>query len=71
VFTKRQEAQMTDTQNLLSEADVAATLRISVRTLRRWHALRKGPPRIKIGRKIHYRIASVQNWIAGSESIDA
>jgi predicted DNA-binding transcriptional regulator AlpA len=62
---------MTTQSDLLTEADVAATLRISVRTLRRWHSLRKGPPRVKIGRKIHYRIGSVQNWIEGSESIDA
>lgn len=62
---------MTDMRNLLTEADVASTLRVSVRTLRRWHALRKGPPRVKIGRKIHYRSGSVQRWIEGSESVDA
>ena len=62
---------MTDTQNLLTETDVAAILRVSVRTLRRWHSLRKGPPRVKIGRKIHYRSGSVESWIEGSESIDA
>lgn len=62
---------MTDTRQLLTETDVASTLRVSIRTLRRWHALRKGPPRVKIGRKIHYRSGSVQNWIEGSESIDA
>ncbi|WP_082701093.1 helix-turn-helix domain-containing protein [Erythrobacter sp. YT30] len=62
---------MTNQNELLTEADVAATLRISVRTLRRWHSLRKGPPRVKIGRKIHYRSNSVQRWIENSETIDA
>lgn len=62
---------MTTYSDLLTEADVAATLRISVRTLRRWHSLRKGPPRVKIGRKIHYRRNTVQRWIESSETRDA
>ena len=62
---------MSSLEQLLDEEVVARRLRVSVRTLRRWHALRKGPPRVKIGRKVHYRESSVNGWIAGSETCDA
>lgn len=62
---------MNDFPRLLDENDVASSIGVSVRALRRWHALRKGPPRIKIGRKIHYREPSVREWLEGSETADA
>ena len=47
---------------------LAVYLDISVRTLWRWHQLRKGPPRIKIGRRPFYKRASVAAWIDRQEA---
>jgi AraC-like DNA-binding protein len=46
---------------------LARELGASPRTLMRWHALRMGPPRTVIGKKILYRIASVQTWLQQRE----
>ena len=36
---------------------------ISTRTADRWHTLRTGPPRIKVGRTILYRKQDVEAWL--------
>ena len=50
-----------------SPEQLAKQLRVSVRTLLRWHAMREGPPRVTQGRLILYRIAAVQAWLASRE----
>lgn len=51
----------------LTHEQVAAQLGISPRTLDRWHALGEGPPRIKVGKQIFYRLASVRAWLESRE----
>lgn len=50
-----------------SPEELARQLKISVRTLNRWHAMRRGPPRITQGRLVLYRVAAVQQWLASRE----
>ena len=54
-------------EGYISETDLAHQLNRSVRTLQRLAATRSGPPRIKIGRLIFYRIDSVRTWLAQQE----
>ena len=46
-----------------SEEEFAAELGVQVSTLRRWHTLRTGPPRTKLGRKIVYDRELTAGWI--------
>ena len=48
--------------------DLAERLEISERTLSRWARLRKGPPRIKIGKRVLYRTAAVKDWLKNKET---
>ena len=62
---------MSTSEPILSEflttEELAAELRRNKRTLDRWDVLRIGPPRTHIGRKVFYRRASVQKWLAAQE----
>ena len=51
----------------LTKQELAADLRRNPRTLDRWAALGMGPPRTRVGRKVLYRRASVQKWLADQE----
>jgi predicted DNA-binding transcriptional regulator AlpA len=46
---------------------LAVQIGITRRTLDRWYALRIGPPRVQIGRKILYRVEAVQQWLLSRE----
>jgi hypothetical protein len=48
---------------LLEPKQLAAELGLSARTLSRWHVLRQGPARIRVGRKIFYEIIVVREWL--------
>jgi predicted DNA-binding transcriptional regulator AlpA len=58
-------------QTLLSDyltpRQVAAELGICEKTLARWHAARRAPPRLTVGRKLLYRRATVSNWLQQQE----
>jgi hypothetical protein len=54
-------------EGYITEPDLARQLKRSVRTLQRLAAHQSGPPRIKIGRLIFYRIESVRAWLAQQE----
>ena len=54
-------------EGFISESDLARQLHRSVRTLQRLAATRSGPPRIKIGRSVYYKIDSVRTWLAQQE----
>jgi predicted DNA-binding transcriptional regulator AlpA len=54
-------------EGYIREADLAKQLRRSVRTLQRLTARRLGPPRIKIGRSVYYKIESVRAWLEQQE----
>ena len=57
-------------QELVPELEVAEVFGVSTRTLRRWARQRFGPPRIKVGRKIHYRRATIEAWLTELEGTD-
>lgn len=48
----------------LGQRDVAARWRLSVRTLERWRSRRQGPPFLKLGGKVVYRIEDVEAYEA-------
>ena len=51
------------TEDFLTQVATAKMLGMSERHLLRMHAERRGPPVIKIGRKIYYHKASVVAWL--------
>ena len=51
----------------LTRGELAAELDMCVRTLDRWHAMRRGPPRVTLGRLPLYRRAAVTAWIEKQE----
>ncbi len=58
---------MTHDDIRMKPAEVAQMLGISTRTLNRWHALRFGPPRCKIGRVVLYRKSAIFAWLEANE----
>ena len=59
---------MQPTTTHLKPTAVAELLGVSRRTLSRWHALRVGPARCKVGRTILYRQASITEWLVKNET---
>jgi hypothetical protein len=49
---------------LLTEGDVATQLHISVASIRRWRLERRGPPFIKVGSLVRYRLEDMEAWLA-------
>lgn len=54
--------------DLLSSDEIAALLDVSRRTLSRWNRLRKGPPRVKVGRSVFYRRHAFNEWVLSLEA---
>ena len=54
---------------MVNEVKAAEVLNISVQTARNWRCLRKGPPYIKLGRSVRYRIEDLEDFI-NSRRID-
>jgi predicted DNA-binding transcriptional regulator AlpA len=50
---------------------LAEELDIAPITVKRWAALKQGPPATKIGRRVLYRRSSVQAWLARQEQKQA
>ena len=53
----------------LRERELADLLGVSLRTLRRWHERRCGPPRVKFGRLVLYRKQAVRDWLISHEEV--
>jgi predicted DNA-binding transcriptional regulator AlpA len=53
----------------LKPTAVAKLLGVSRRTLSRWHALRVGPARCKVGRTVLYRSEAVEQWLVKNETL--
>lgn len=51
----------------LSRAALGAQLGVSVDTLARWETRRIGPPCVRVGRKVIYRIEAVREWLVRQE----
>lgn len=56
------------TPQILTPTELAERLGVSARTLSRWHLLRKGPPRVQVGRLIAYRTDAIENWLRANET---
>ncbi|MAP15421.1 helix-turn-helix domain-containing protein [uncultured Sulfitobacter sp.] len=52
----------------LKPTAVAEILGVSQRTLSRWHALRVGPARCKVGRTVLYRRDALEAWLCANET---
>lgn len=50
-----------------SEAALAAELGVCARTLKRWRAMREAPPVTRIGRRVMFRRAAVERWLAARQ----
>ena len=51
----------------MTEAELAARWRHSLRSLQRWRADGNGPPYLRIGRRIVFRITDVEAFEASRE----
>ncbi|WP_428660479.1 helix-turn-helix domain-containing protein [Reyranella sp.] len=51
----------------MTTVETARELRIGHRTLLRWHALKCGPPRVKVGRQFLYRREAIRAWLEAKE----
>ena len=51
----------------LTREQAAHEIGVSVRTLNRRHAEGSGPPRIKHGRKVAYRLSQLHKWLIDHE----
>ncbi len=52
---------------LVSEAEYADLRGASLRTIRNERCARRGPPFVRLGRRVFYRTNAVQEWLAGRE----
>ncbi len=55
--------------DLVDRCEAARVLGISIRTLDRWNRLGYGPPRIRYGAQIRYRITSLVRWVLSHEAV--
>ena len=52
----------------LDRVDLARELTLSVDTLQRWETRRVGPPCVRVGRKVLYRMEAVRDWLREQEA---
>jgi hypothetical protein len=57
--------------DILDEAQVAAVLHTSVRTLRRWRTEGRGPPYARVGKQPLYRYRGILEWLQKREEREA
>lgn len=59
------EDDLADGHRYMDSHEVAGYLRISFNTLNCWRSRREGPPFVKVGGKVRYRLADVDGWADG------
>jgi hypothetical protein len=52
----------------LSRDELGAQLGLSASTLKRWEGARTGPPCVRVGRRIVYRLEAVRDWLREQEA---
>lgn len=57
------QVQVPVSDELLSIAQAAVAIGVSIDTLRRWAAKGSGPPHLRVGRAIKYRRVDLLTWI--------
>jgi len=55
------------TADLISRPEIAEQLRVTPHTLRKWEITGRGPPTIRVGKRIFYRAAAVRSWLLEQE----
>ncbi len=55
--------QVNNEPPLVTTAVAARRLYVSPRTMIRWRELRKGPPFVRAGRRVLYRISDIDAWL--------
>jgi predicted DNA-binding transcriptional regulator AlpA len=58
------EADREASQLVLSPDRAAQVLGVPARTLEAWRWRRTGPPYIKLGKRVGYRVADIESWLA-------
>jgi len=48
---------------LVNEEEMAAILQVSYATLATWRTRRRGPPSIKLGKKVFYALTDFEGWV--------
>jgi predicted DNA-binding transcriptional regulator AlpA len=48
----------------LNEIELSELLSISLAAIRKWRTERRGPPYLKLGACVRYRLADVEAWLA-------
>jgi hypothetical protein len=70
----RMELTMTETtilEGYLTAEQLAQQLGRDIKTIQRWRRLRQGPPFVKIGSVVLYRVEAVRNWLVDMERVAA
>ena len=57
------------TVELISEPEWAGLRKCSRRTVQRERSKRIGPPYIKLGKKIFYRVTAIEEWLLEQEQV--
>lgn len=52
-----------DPTELIADAEAAEILRQRTQTLAAWRCEKRGPPYVKIGRRIFYRRSDIAEWL--------
>jgi len=50
-------------RSLLSPHELSAYLGVPLATVYRWRSRREGPPGIRVGRHVRYRLGDVEQWL--------
>lgn len=64
------EQAATPIDKLLTEKDVSEILQVPCPTLQLWRHKKTGPPFVKLGRLVRYRMAEVDGWVGRGGSAE-
>lgn len=53
--------------DLMAETTASAELGVKPQTLRKWAVQGRGPARVKLGRRVFYRVDTLRAWIRAQE----
>lgn len=51
-------------ERLMTAEELAVYLGVTLRTISEWKATSYGPRRVRVGRRVFFRISDVNDWIA-------
>jgi excisionase family DNA binding protein len=63
--------ELPELQPLWRDVQVAEYLGVDEKTLERWRRERTGPPYIRAGRQVRYRVEDVQDWLTERTTLPA